>query len=187
MKRILSFIGSISKSKKKVLGLILILAILGGFVALGFLKEDKKTIETMENAPPDFVVSEDEPDYTKPLIPSGGESFPEPTIPESSKIESSNVKVNNFYKDSKKINSFGDRLISEEKDFEIIYFPRGDQFLISVLASPFYPKRLEAEKKLLNVLGISEKEACKLNVSITTPAFVNPNEAGIDYSLSFCK
>ena len=94
------------------------------------------------------MVREDEPDYTKPLVPEEDKTFPEPTVPESSKIESSNVKVDNFYKYSKKINSFGDRLILEDKDFEVVYFPKTDAFLISVLASPFYPKRLEAEKKL---------------------------------------
>ena len=189
MKRILSFIGSISKSKKKVLGLILILAILGGIVALGFLREDKKTLELekTEDIPPNFTLGEDEPDFTKPLVQEGKGALPGPTVSESSKIEVSNVKVNNFYKDAKKINSQGDILISEEKDFDIVYFPKGDEFLISILSSPFYPKRLEAEKKLLETLGISEKDACKLDVSITTPAFVNQNEAGINYGLSFCK
>jgi len=46
--------------------------------------------------------------------------------------------------------------------------------------------KLEVEKRFIELLDISEAEACKLDVIITTPQFVNPEFAGEEYYLSFC-
>lgn len=178
------------KMSRKKLVLIILIVLAVGVLVFYRLVQDRKEIRTNVDSEPSqemLIVREGEPDYTQPLISTENKTSPKPTVPDSSKIEISNVKVNNFYDDSKKINSSGDRLILEQSDFEAIYFPRGNQFLISVLTSPFYKTRLDAEKAFLEKLDISEKEACKLDVSITTPNFVNPNEAGIDFTLSFCK
>ena len=87
---------------------------------------------------------------------------------------------------SQKINDNGDLLISETKNYKVIYFPKNNQVFVSILSSPFSKFREEAEKELLEVLDIDSDTSCKLNVLITTPRFVNPEEAGKEDVLSFC-
>jgi hypothetical protein len=60
-------------------------------------------------------------------------------------------------------------------------------YQVNVLGSPFERARLDAEQAFLFELGITEERACVLNVVVTTPAYANPNDAGINYSLSFCE
>lgn len=113
------------------------------------------------------------------------DSIPDSIIPRA-KINVGGVEVNDFTKNRESINSQGDFLAVKEANYEIVYFPNGDYFNISVLASPFDTWRGVAEAKLLSRLGVNEKEACQLNVVVTTPLFVNPDEAGNQYPLSFC-
>ena len=84
-------------------------------------------------------------------------------------------------------NKQGDIVFNKTDGFEIVYLPKFEQFLISITASPFVENEQAAEDELLTRLGISEEEACQLNVIITTPQSVNPNEAGKNYGLSFCE
>ena len=60
-------------------------------------------------------------------------------------------------------------------------------FFISVVSWPFDEHRLVAEADFLDKLGITDDEACRLNVDETTPAFANPDKAGKTYALSFCR
>lgn len=96
-------------------------------------------------------------------------------------------KVINFYKDNPRISSEGDVHINNNPNFDIFYFKIDDTFLITITTSPFADKRNEAEQSFLEKMEIDEETACKLRVVITTPEFVNPEEATKNYPLSFCE
>ena len=98
-----------------------------------------------------------------------------------------NTEIKNVYKNAIDINDVGDVVFSETDSSQLVYHPKDNFFLISILDSPFESARLAAEQQFLQSLEISESEACKLNVSVTTPRFANPEEAGRNYKLSFCK
>lgn len=117
---------------------------------------------------------------------------PQPTpklvVPDSDKIEVSETRVNNFYKDAKVINAEGDlRLQSADKSYSIIYFPKSEQFNISIVKAPFQEIRMTAEEDFVNKMGVDKDELCNLDVVVTTPRFANPEEAGTVYKLSFCQ
>ena len=114
--------------------------------------------------------------------------IPSPIIPTTETIEISNIKVNNFYKDAKKIdNERNVYLVDEPNKYQLLYEEGFDQFLISISGSLFEELRGEAEQRLISDLNIQPQEACSLNVLITTPAFVNPDYSGKAYRLSFCE
>lgn len=88
---------------------------------------------------------------------------------------------------NKPINSaYGNIEFLKNKDYVINYFPDGEYYQIGVLNSPFEKVRKEAEEEFLRELSISNTQACSLNVEITTPFSINPEEAGAPYPLSFC-
>lgn len=114
---------------------------------------------------------------------------PLPTaFPTGNKLNFSGIETSNFYKTAPKIDKSGDVYIKNDPStYQILYVSKFDQFLISILSSPFETVRLEAEQSFINSLEITEQEACSLNVSITTPSFVNSDESGKSYKLSFCE
>lgn len=85
------------------------------------------------------------------------------------------------------LNPQGDRLLKENPNYHLVFSPEFNQYLISVLGSPFEKYRQEAENELMNVLQIDTKTACQLKIVITTPFFANPDESGRFYKLSFCE
>lgn len=122
---------------------------------------------------------------------------PSPTFPtiedtetkidkESPKIKISGVTINNFYQQATETKEDGFAKFVDEKDYQIMYIPVDNSFLISILGAPFEEIRNQAEKEFLKKLNITQEEACRLNVNITTPAYINPSFAGKVYKLSFC-
>jgi hypothetical protein len=96
------------------------------------------------------------------------------------------VRVKNFY------NNALDRdetmvTISKTKNYSILYFPRDSGFIVSVLSSPFEEGRMVAEQEFLRSLDISQEDACKLKVEVTTIYTINPDFAGRSLGLSFCQ
>ena len=111
-----------------------------------------------------------------------------PAIPRSSKLNISNIEVDNFYPDAERIDNQKNVYIVDDRNrYQIIYEEQFDQFLISILTAPFEELRVEAEQKLIKELGITEADACFLNIVVTTPAFANPDFSGKPYRPSFCE
>lgn len=77
--------------------------------------------------------------------------------------------------------------ITTKGTYEVLYIDDFDEYLITVTESPFDDFRTVAEQGFIKSLGITEEEACGLNVKIATPLFANPDEAGVEYGLSFCE
>ena len=111
----------------------------------------------------------------------------QPTNNPASKISINDIEHNEDILKQEPANNRGDILVSDENSFQTLYFAQEDQFLISIIASPFSEKRVEAENDFVTKLGISKEEACLLDVVITTPKYANPSQAGKNYTLSFCE
>ncbi len=106
---------------------------------------------------------------------------------EAGRIPVSGINVKDPFVTKIQENKQGDVVFGKNPDFEIIFLPKFEEFLISINGSPFEEKRQKAEEELLGKLSISQEEACKLNVRIITPRHINPQESQQDYKLSFCQ
>lgn len=104
----------------------------------------------------------------------------------SKKIDVSGIKINNIYEDPVEINNQGDTVFFRDDNYQFVYLPQFGKFIISVTSSPFWDKEKIAEEDFIKALGITKKDACWLNVEITTPYFANQEESGRVYPLSFC-
>lgn len=71
-------------------------------------------------------------------------------------------------------------------EYRISYFPDEDLYSISILKSPFEIYREKAEDAFLKELDLKEFEACKLNVTISAPRFVDSEVSVKSLKLSFC-
>jgi len=119
---------------------------------------------------------------TPTAIPTVGEF----KIPEEETIEISGVKMKNFYKTGKIINKNNDVEIKATEEYSFDFFPLTSQFILSITSSPFEAVRIKAEEEFLKELGFVG-DFCKLNIIISTPRFVNPEEAGESFKLSECE
>ena len=153
--------------------------LVGTFAVVLFLKNKDNRFQR----PQDDLNLEELPAFPLPKSKINIEEIPE----EVEKLETEGVEMKNFYKSSEVANEGGDTIITQSTDYKILYMPNYSYFLISIIGSPFEDVRLQAETIFLNTLGITQEEACKLNVEITTPHFANPEQAGTVYRLSFCQ
>lgn len=112
-------------------------------------------------------------------------TFPQ-NLPKGDKIKISSVTMNNFYVSPVEILQ-NDVLIKNSPDFSMYFLGNFKTFLISINASPFDVVRIKAEDAFLTQLGISQSDACKLNVEITTEYKINPDQSGIRFPLRFCE
>lgn len=168
---------------KKILKYLTILLLLS-IIIIGFVLEqlDKRKANT--------TLQERNVEQSKELFfdqNTNSDNYTNPEKGSNSKIIISGVKLNNFYKTSKTINKQGDIELVKNKNYTILYLVKFNQFLISILDPSFTTVRKQAEKEFLKILDIDKPSACKLNTTISTPAFVNPEAAGTNYKLSFCE
>ena len=103
------------------------------------------------------------------------------------KIYVGKVVVNDFYKIAQKVMPNGDVILSDNSDFQLVYFGKSDYFQLSINDSPFEEVKSRSENELLRILNINKEDACSLKLRITTPFYANPDFAGKKYSLSFCE
>jgi hypothetical protein len=102
---------------------------------------------------------------------------------------SGGVAVRNFYKDNPVIYGDVNVMLATGGDYHIQYERTQGQFFIGLLArtrEQARSMRVRAEDALLEKLGISRQEACKLEVSVAVPGSWNLELAGVNYGLSFC-
>lgn len=74
-----------------------------------------------------------------------------------------------------------------QDQFAISYDESSGFFNIILLRQPFSEARLSAESALLNALGITADDLCRLNYSVTVPGYVSYDASGTDYRFSFCE
>lgn len=155
--------------KKKII-ILLIILIIGSLILL-ILRKKKSAL------PPSTIPSV----LTRPTVTQ--RPFSEPT---GEKMEINGVKINNLYKNPLKENRQYDVVIVKNDKYQIVYLQQFQQFLISILDPDFDTVKSAAEKDFVEKLGITNNDACKLQVNISTPRYVNADIAGTTYPLSFC-
>lgn len=70
--------------------------------------------------------------------------------------------------------------------FSLLYSETDNSYAIAILSEPVSLNRDNASRYFLELLNITEVEACKLSVYIGTTADVNESLAGKNFKLSFC-
>jgi hypothetical protein len=96
------------------------------------------------------------------------------------------VSVKNFYLANPPTDSDGDVVLKQTQNYVIVYNPLDSSFWLGITGSPFATWQNTAEQDFLTTLGISQSDACKLDVTsgvIYSPN--NPND-GKSFPLSFC-
>lgn len=174
---------------KKVL-YIAIPLILIIFLSVFFLSQRKGAVkQSSENGPPSEPAT---------LPPSTPENRPQSADP-ITKLEvtsddkllqdtpSGPVQIKNFAKLAEK----GDNGIIypvDKKNYNIGYNPTSQEFIVTLLATNnIEDVRQDAENDLLEALGISRTDACKLNVYLYISAALTENTAlSQNHGLSFC-
>lgn len=103
------------------------------------------------------------------------------------KIIISGIEVNDFLKDATIINSNQDAVFEKNQDYEMVYLPKFNQFLITILSKPFDNARKDAEEDFIKKLGISKEEACRLEINLSVPCKIDLENCGTRHPLSFCE
>jgi len=97
------------------------------------------------------------------------------------------VTVNNFYNNPVQVSQDQTSIvIAQSSTYNITYYTPDSSFNIGILQGPVSVVRPQAEAAFLAALGISQADACKLNVVIAVPYDVDPNYADQNIGLSFC-
>jgi hypothetical protein len=176
-------------NKKILIGvniIVFVLVIAGVYYFLNH--SSKKTPGGVNTAPEENVDT-----YPKqPII----DTTKEPEIPAPTQGEwgmqiktkdGGTISVNDFYKDSKTIvyKDWG-AMLKVNPYYQILYFTIDQSFLISLLGGDLRVIRADAEKDLVNILGLTEKEACQLVVVVAVSNNASEKASGRDYNLSFC-
>ena len=117
---------------------------------------------------------------------------PTPTryIPEEApngRIKIGDVTMHNFVKNAQRIDAQNDVFFINTPEYEVVYLNPFNEFLITIKQTPFDENRIRAEQDLLRTLDITEEDACKLQVTIGMPGFVDPEYTGRNFPLSFCQ
>lgn len=95
------------------------------------------------------------------------------------------VTTKNFLKTAEDFGA-GVYALSMTENYHINYYRPDNGFQIAILTRPAQTGRDQAETALLEMLGITEQEACKLLVSLSVPFDVDPSLATKEFGLSFC-
>ncbi|MFA6171285.1 MAG: hypothetical protein WCW77_01030 [Patescibacteria group bacterium] len=96
------------------------------------------------------------------------------------------VKVYNFFPFSDNKLDKNTYFIKQNQDFTLSYFNPDSLFLITLENKDVRSARTKAENELLRSLKISRSAACKLNVDLEVPDYVDSGLSGVNYYLSFC-
>ena len=80
----------------------------------------------------------------------------------------------------------GELQTDANRGFSVAYSEVDGSFAIGITAKPLAEYRERASNYLLDVLQISEVEACKLNVYVGVTDDIDPKLAGKNFGLSFC-
>jgi len=96
------------------------------------------------------------------------------------------VTVHNFYKDVVDTEE-GMLILRSTDDYDIGYDRGISTFAISLKRAPIEQVRRQAEQAFIGVLNVSERDACKLAVSVTVPRSTAGVATEGTAGLSFCR
>jgi hypothetical protein len=96
------------------------------------------------------------------------------------------VQVKNFYGPNLGIDDGGDLIVKATADYLIVYDYFDSSFWLAITGKPFTTWQNVAEQDFIQTLGITEADACKLDVtSGVIYSQGDPND-GQSFPLSFC-
>lgn len=72
------------------------------------------------------------------------------------------------------------------KPYELLYFESDGSYLIALEEEPLRDAREAGERELLQTLEISEKDACNLQIRVSTSLHVSQTYGAKELGLSFC-
>lgn len=97
------------------------------------------------------------------------------------------VQVNNFYRSNPMVTDGGETVIlANNSDYAIMYDTVDSSFWLGFESSRFPALQKAAEADLLSLLGISQKDACKLDVTEGVFYSSTSSLVGNSLPLSFC-
>lgn len=96
------------------------------------------------------------------------------------------VSVKDIYASPVELAGKEDVVVARSDHYEIIYYGKDESFVIAIKNKPVQNARDAAEQALLDALGITPQEACKLSVQLSVLGSVDLELAGQNYGLSFC-
>ncbi len=97
------------------------------------------------------------------------------------------VTTSNFYKSADYIAQNQQIVVVKQTSaYGIFYNVLDSSFAVTIFGTPFDTVRPTAETAFLTQLGISQTDACKLNVVENTANNLNNPDAGKSFPLSFC-
>jgi len=96
------------------------------------------------------------------------------------------VVVKNFYLSNPKVDYDGNVLVAETQNYFISYDTSDSSFWIAITSEPFNTWRALAEADFISILGITQRDACKLSVSEGIPYDATNALSGKSFPLSFC-
>lgn len=172
-----------------ILGIVFLLLV---FYFLFFSPKNQQSTNQNENETTDTLFDTSENTKTTPETNSFP-TLPEFSLPKKddpsmtlSTVDGKNVVANNVYKNP--IESLSNNAVAfvENEESHISFYPKNQGFLITIIDSNIEKARQKAESDFLSSLGITKEDACKLNVDLGMPAWVNDKAAGRNYGLSFC-
>jgi hypothetical protein len=99
---------------------------------------------------------------------------------------SGTIQVNNFYGFGAGVVDGGVIIIKSTSSYWFTYDPLSGSFWIAVAGRPFDGVRAVAEQDFLATLGISQTDACKLDITEGIPYVAGDPLDGRSFSLSFC-
>lgn len=76
--------------------------------------------------------------------------------------------------------------ISQVPDYQTVYIPETNEFHILLFLFPLADTRVRAQQYFLQKLGVTEQEACMLQVVVAVTPDVSESLAGKNLGLSFC-
>jgi hypothetical protein len=82
---------------------------------------------------------------------------------------------------------YGNALLAQDKMYMIEYFSKDAVFNITLTGKDLLQSRVAAQGKLLELLGITKEDACKIKTNVGAPFSVNQELSGKNLGLSFCK
>lgn len=102
------------------------------------------------------------------------------------KTDSGDVQINNIYKVGGEVFEEG-VTFKENPDYYISFSESDHSFSIAIVnPDDLRGSREKAEKEFIITLGITEKEACELDVKLGVPYSADVRLAEKNYGLSFC-
>ena len=89
--------------------------------------------------------------------------------------------------DSDLVNEDGVYMLFDSNDIRIMYSGQEDMYTIGILNPPFPQHRLAAERRFIDLLGITEEEACELKVFVRASEYADPRNSMTNFPLSYCQ